>query len=125
MVDLRVLEMARVAGAALVAAAVLGSGTAAGRPGKRGSAALVRHRLASRNNSGWVGRLDTQMDKLRVTFLTGDPPSAVAAGPAGVWVIGGNAQVRRPWARVRRGRAASRHDLAQRRGDANAAARRL
>ena len=41
------------------------------------------------SNSGWIGRLDTQTLRLRVTFVTGDAPAAVAVGPAGVWVSGG------------------------------------
>ncbi len=41
------------------------------------------------NNSGWIGRIDTRTRRLRATFVTGDPPAAVAVGPAGVWVSGG------------------------------------
>lgn len=41
-------------------------------------------------NSGWIGRLDTRTGKMRMTFVNGDPPAAVAAGPAGVWVSGGH-----------------------------------
>jgi outer membrane protein assembly factor BamB len=43
-----------------------------------------------RNNSGWIARLDAGTGRLRVTYVTDDPPSAVAAGPAGVWVSGGH-----------------------------------
>src|SRR3989440_6591578 len=41
-------------------------------------------------NSGWIGRLDTRTSTMRFSFVTGDPPAAVAAGPAGVWVSGGH-----------------------------------
>nr|MBA2461656.1 hypothetical protein [Actinomycetota bacterium] len=41
------------------------------------------------DNSGWIGRIDTRTCRLRVAFVTGDPPAAVAVGPAGVWVSGG------------------------------------
>jgi outer membrane protein assembly factor BamB len=40
-------------------------------------------------NSGWIGRLDTRTRKFQFAFVSGDPPSAIAAGPAGVWVSGG------------------------------------
>jgi outer membrane protein assembly factor BamB len=43
-----------------------------------------------RNNSGWIARLDAATGRLRVTYVTDDPPAAVAAGPAGVWVSGGH-----------------------------------
>jgi hypothetical protein len=42
------------------------------------------------SNSGWIGRLDTRGGSARITFVNGDPPAAIAAGPAGVWVSGGH-----------------------------------
>jgi hypothetical protein len=41
------------------------------------------------SNSGWIGRLDIRTGRMRITFVRGDPPAAIAAGPAGVWVSGG------------------------------------
>jgi hypothetical protein len=40
-------------------------------------------------NSGWIGRLDARTRRFKATFVTGDPPAAIAVGPAGVWVSGG------------------------------------
>jgi hypothetical protein len=42
------------------------------------------------DNSGWIGRLETRTGRMRITFVRGDPPAAIAAGPAGVWVSGGH-----------------------------------
>jgi hypothetical protein len=40
-------------------------------------------------NSGWIARFDTHTDKFHFAFVTGDPPAAIAVGPAGVWISGG------------------------------------
>jgi outer membrane protein assembly factor BamB len=43
-----------------------------------------------RSNSGWIARFDSHTGKFHFEFVTGDPPAAIAVGPAGVWISGGH-----------------------------------